>query len=330
MKIAVYSASQYDREFLDRANLEFGHQLKFFEQALSLESVDLASECQAVSIFVNDDASAAILRKLRQLNVGLLALRCAGYNHVDLDEASRLNLAVVRVSEYSPYAVAEQAAMLLLALNRKLLIAHERMKNNNFNLDGLMGMDLHGKTVGIIGAGKIGEAFCKIAYGLGCRVIAYDILQNDSFKKAGGQYVSLNEIAKQADVISLHCALTPVTKYLIDSEFISNCKPGVLIINTSRGAVIDTKAAIAALQSGQLGGLGIDVYENEAGLFFKDHSNEHIADPYLKQLQSMPNVIITGHQGFLTNEAFETICQTTLASVAAFENGQPLINQISI
>lgn len=330
MKIAVYSASQYDREFLDRANLEYGHQLKFFEQALSLENADLASDCQAVSIFVNDDASTAVLKKLRQLNIGLLALRCTGFNHVDLIAAKQLGIDVVRVSEYSAYSVAEQASLLMLALNRKLLLAHTRIHNNNFSLDGLMGFDLHGKTVGIIGAGKIGEAFCRIAIGFGCRVIAYDVIQNPSFTKAGGSFVSLDDLAKHADVISVHCALTAETKYLIDAEFISKCKSGVVLINTSRGAVLDTQAAIAGLHSGQLGGLGLDVYENEAGLFFKDHSNEHIVDPYLKQLQSMSNVIITGHQGFLTNEAFETICQTTLASVAAFESGQPLVNQISI
>lgn len=330
MKIAVYSASQYDREFLDRANQAFGHQLKYIERALCLESADLAKACQAVSIFVNDDASADVLKKLHQLNIGLLALRCTGYNHVDLVAAKQWGIDVVRVSEYSAYSVAEHATLLMLALNRKLLLAHTRIQNNNFSLDSLMGFDLHGKTVGIIGAGKIGEAFCRIANGFGCRVIAYDVIQNPSFSKAGGSFVALDDLAKQADVISVHCALTAETKYLIDGEFISKCKPGVVLINTSRGAVLDTQAAIIALQSGQLGGLGLDVYENESGLFFKDHSTEQIYDPYLKQLQSMPNVIMTGHQGFLTKQAFETICQTTLASAAAFENGQPLVNQISI
>jgi D-lactate dehydrogenase len=330
MKIAIYSTSQYDREFLDRENLAYDHQLVFFEQALNLESADLASGCQAVSIFVNDDASAEVLQKLHQLKVGLLALRCAGYNHVDLDVAQSLKLAVVRVSEYSPYAVAEQAAMLLLALNRKLISAHERIQKRNFVLDGLMGVDLHGKTVGIIGAGRIGEAFCKIARGMGCQVIAYDIAQTESFIAAGGRYVTLNDVAKRSDVISLHCALTPETKHLINEDFISQCKTGVLIINTSRGAVIDTQAALDALQSGHLGGLAIDVYEFEAGLFFKDHSSTSISDPLLQKLQSMSNVIMTGHQGFLTQEAFETICRTTLASVTAFENGQPLENEISV
>lgn len=330
MKIAVYSTSQYDRDYLSRANLAFGHELRFVEQALNLESADLAMSCQAVSIFVNDDASAEVLQKLHSLNVGLLALRCAGYNHVDLVAAERLKFAVVRVSEYSPFAVAEQAALLMLALNRNLLQAHSRVQQNNFLLDGLMGFDLHGKTIGIIGAGKIGEAFCKIARGLGCQVIANDIVHAQSFIDAGGRYASLTEVAQQSDVISLHCALTPETKHLIDTNFLAQCKKGVLLINTSRGAVIDTQAAIQALQSGQLGGLGLDVYEFEAGLFFQDHSHASVNDSVLKQLQSMPNVILTAHQGFLTHEAFETICQTTLASATAFENGQALLNQIQI
>jgi D-lactate dehydrogenase len=225
--------------------------------------------------------------------------------------------------------VAEHAALLMLALNRKLPVAHARVQKNNFSLDGLMGFDLHGKTIGIIGAGKIGEAFCKISKGFGCDVIAYDIVQNVSFIESGGRFVSLATLAECADVISLHCTLTPDTKHLINSDFIAHCKKGVLIINTSRGAVIDTQAALNALQTGQVGGMGLDVYEFEAGLFFSDHADLPVKDVLLAQLLSLPNIIITGHQGFLTNEAFGMICQITLANVTAFENGDSLVNVVT-
>lgn len=330
MKLAVFSATPYDREYLTRANIAHGHQLHFIERSLNVESAREASDCQAVCIFVNDLADQPVLEQLAKQGVGLLALRCSGFNHVDLTTAQQLGIKVVRVSEYSPYAVAEHAALLLLALNRKLILANTHIQQNNFSLDGLMGFDLHGKTIGIIGAGKIGEAICRIAIGFGCRVIAYDVIQNLSFTEAGGSFVSLDSLAMQADVISLHCALTSETRHLINRDLIALCKKGVLLINTSRGAVIDTKAALVALQSGQLGGLAMDVYEYEAGLFFQDHSMASIEDELLKQLQERSDVIITGHQGFLTNEAISCICQTTLESVSAFEKGQALIHSISI
>lgn len=328
MKLAVYSATPYDREYLTQANLAHGHQLIFIEDSLNADSVVAAQNCQAVCMFVNDRADYLVLEKLAKQGVGLLALRCTGFNNVDLVAAKQLNIKVVRVSDYSPYAVAEHAALLLLALNRKLLVAQARIQNNNFSLDGLVGFDLHGKTIGIIGAGKIGEAFCKIALGFGCRVIAYDVHHNESFIEAGGIFVSLRELAQQSDVISLHCALTPETKHLINREFIAQCKKGVLLINTSRGAVVDTEAALAALQAQQLGGLAMDVYEYEAGLFFQDHRLDPV-DALLKQLLARSDVIMTGHQGFLTSEAVTCICQTTLESVSAFEKGQALINAIS-
>ena len=330
MKLAVYSAQDYDREYLNQANAEFGHQLHFIDEALDVQNTQLAKGCQAVSIFVNDKADYAVIEKLSQQGVGLLALRCTGFNHVDLSAAKQFGISVVRVREYPPHAVAEHAALLMLALNRKLLMAHARVQHNNFSLNGLMGFDLHGKTIGIIGAGKIGEAFCKIAKGFGCHVIAFDIIHNSSFIDAGGHFVSLAELAKQADIISLHCALTPETTHLINQHFIAQCKKGVLLINTSRGAVIDTHAVLPALRNNHLGGLAMDVYEYEAGLFFQDHSNAAMADELLKQLQAISNVIITGHQGFLTVEAFSRICQTTLESVRAFENGSELLNAITL
>jgi D-lactate dehydrogenase len=330
MKLAVYSAQAYDREYLNQANALFGHQLHYIDEPLNAQNTQHAKGCRAVSIFVNDKADYAVIEKLAQQGVGLLALRCTGFNHVDVSAAKQFGISVVRVSEYPPNAVAEHAALLLLALNRKLLEAHTRVQNNNFSLNGLMGFDLHGKTIGIIGAGKIGEAFCKIAKGFGCHVIAFDIIHNRSFIEAGGHFVSLAELAKQADVITLHCALTPETTHLIDQHFILQCKKGVLLINTSRGAVIDTHSLLPVLRNKHLGGLAMDVYEYEAGLFFKDHSSAAITDELLKQLQAMSNVIITGHQGFLTIEAFSRICQTTLESVRAFENGGELVNAITL
>ncbi len=329
MKLAVYSAHPYDCEYLSRANIAFGHELVFFEQSLNTDTVNLARGCPAVCIFVNDIADHAVLEKLSQQGIRLLVLRCTGYNNIDLPAAKQFGITIMRVGEYSPYAVAELAALLMLALNRKFPLALARVQKNNFSLDELMGFDLHGKTIGIIGAGKIGEAFCKITKGFGCDVIAYDIVHNVSFIESGGRFVSLATLAASADVISLHCSLTPDTKHLINSDFIAQCKKGVLIINTSRGAVIDTQAALNALQTDQVGGMALDVYEFETGLFFSDHSDLPVEDMLLAQLLSLPNIIITGHQGFLTKEAFAMICQTTLANVTAFENGESLANVVT-
>jgi len=328
MKIAVYSAHDYDRDGLNAANAEAGHELLFIKAPLSADTARQAAGCGGACIFVNDHADAAALRILAEDGVHLLALRCAGFNNVDIAEAKRLGISVTRVGDYSPHSVAEHAAALLLALNRHIPIAHERVLANDFRLDGLMGFDLYGKTVGIIGAGRIGMVFAGIMRGFGCSIIAYDPFPDPEFARAGARFVSLVDLAAQSDAISLHCPLNPDTKHLLDADFFASCKPGTLLVNTSRGPVLDTKASLAALRSGHLGGLALDVYEFEAGLFFEDHSQSELADPLLAELQQLPNVLITGHQGFFTREAFSTICQTTIDSFTAYEKGATLVNRI--
>lgn len=328
MKVAVFSSQTYDREFLSKANAEAGHQLVFIEQALQTESAALATGCEAVCIFVNDKADVVVLEKLSELGVRLLALRCTGFNHVDLVSAKRLGISVVRVSDYSPNSVAEHATLLLMALNRKLPLAIQRIKANNFVLDGLMGFDLVNKTIGIIGTGRIGMVFANIMRGFGCRLLAYDPIHNPDFIAMGGQYVDLQELASQSDTISLHCPMLPETRYLVNSIFLAAMKKDAILINTSRGAVVDTKAVMAALQSGQLAGFGMDVYEFEAGLFFCDRSQSPIDDALLAELQAMPNVLITGHQGFFTHEAISAICQTSIDNISDFAEGRPLRNRV--
>lgn len=328
MKIAVYSAHDYDRDGLNAANAEAGHELLFIKAPLSADTARQATGCGGACIFVNDHADADALRILAEDGVHLLALRCAGYNNVDTTEAKRLGISVTRVGDYSPHSVAEHAVALLLALNRNIPIAHERVLANDFRLDGLMGFDLYGKTIGIIGAGRIGAVFAGIMRGFGCTIIAYDAYPDPGFARAGARFVSLAELAAQSDAISLHCPLTTGTKYLLDADFFAACKPGALLVNTSRGPVLDTAAALAALRSGHLGGLALDVYEFEAGLFFEDHSQSALADPLLAELQQLPNVLITGHQGFFTREAMHTICQTTIDSFTAYARGEPLPNRI--
>ena len=328
MKIAVYSAHDYDRDGLTAANATAGHDLLFIKAPLSAATARQAAGCGGACIFVNDHADAEALRILAEDGVHLLALRCAGFNNVDTAEAKRLGISVTRVGDYSPHSVAEHATALLLALNRNIPIAHERVLANDFHLDGLMGFDLYGKTIGIIGAGRIGAVFAGIMRGFGCTILAYDAYPDPEFARAGARFVTLAELAAQSDAISLHCPLTTGTKHLLDADFFAACKPGVLLVNTSRGPVLDTQAALAALRSGHLGGLALDVYEFEAGLFFEDHSQTELADPLLAELQQLPNVLITGHQGFFTREAFRTICQTSIDSFSAYERGEPLANRI--
>ncbi len=328
MKIAVFSAKRYDRDFLSAANVGAGHQLSFFDVPLDQESVALAAGYEAVCIFVNDRANADVLKRLAAGGTRLVALRCTGFNNVDLPVAEQLGLKVVRVVTYSPYSVAEHAVALLQAINRKIHRAYNRTRDSNFALDGLMGFDLHGKTVAVVGTGKIGCVFAKIMLGFGCRVIGYDKYPSETFTSLGATYAQPGEIGAQADIISLHCPLTPETYHIINADTLARAKRGALLINTSRGGLVDTEAVIEALKSGQLGGLAIDVYEQEADLFFRDLSNTIVADDVFQRLLSFPNVIVTGHQAFFTEEAITTICETTINSVSEFAEGRPLTNEI--
>ena len=328
MKIAVFSAKRYDRDFLSAANATAGHQLRFVDDILSQESAALAAGHEAVCIFVNDHADAGVLKLLAAGGTRLIALRCTGFNNVDLAAAAQLGLKVVRVVNYSPHSVAEHAVALLLAINRKIHRAYNRTRDSNFALDGLMGFDLHGKTVAVVGTGKIGCVFTKIMLGFGCRVIGYDKYPSTTFTDLGAVYAQPGEIGAKADIISLHCPLSPETHHIINAETLARAKRGALLINTSRGGLVDTEAAIEALKSGQLGGLAIDVYEQEADLFFRDLSSTIVADDVFQRLLSFPNVIVTGHQAFFTEEAITTICETTINSVSEFAEGRPLTNEI--
>jgi D-lactate dehydrogenase len=259
---------------------------------------------------------------------GLVALRCTGFNNVDLKAAAAQGIKVVRVTEYSPYSVAEHAVALILALSRKIHRAYNRTRDGNFELDGLLGADLHGRTVGVIGTGKIGRVFARIMTGFGCQLIGYDKIPNSDFEGMGGRYVQLPELAARSDIVSLHCPLTRETHYLVDANALALAKPGAILINTSRGGLVDTEAVIAALKSGQLGALGIDVYEQETDLFFQDLSSTIIPDDLIQRLVSFPNVIVTGHQAFFTREAIGTICATTISSISAYAEGRPLEHEI--
>jgi D-lactate dehydrogenase len=321
MKIAVYSSKPYEKPFLDTANADAAHELVHLSAALSAPTAGLAHGIPAVSIFVGDDASAPVLRALHEGGTRLLALRSAGFNHVDVAEAQRLGITVARVPAYSPYAVAEHAVGLMLTLNRKFHRAYARVREQNFALDGLMGFDMHGKTAGVIGTGKIGESVCAILRGFGCRVLAFDPARNPACEAMGVEYALLADLYAACDIVTVHCPLTPATRHLINAAALAAMKPGVMLINTSRGAVVDTKALIAALKRGHVGSVGLDVYEEEGDLFFKDLSAEVIQDDVFVRLLTFPNVLITAHQGFFTREACEAIAATTIANATGFERG---------
>lgn len=326
MKIAFFSSKIYDKIYFNRYNTY--HELKYFENPLNAESVDLTNGYDGVCVFVNDQLNAEVIAQLAARNIKIIALRCAGFNNVDLQAAQKHGIAVVRVPAYSPHAVAEHAVALIMTLNRKTHKAYNRVREGNFSLERLTGFDLYGKTVGVIGTGKIGEAFAFIMKGFGCKVLAYDIHPNPVLINAGIQFVELDELFVQSDVISLHCPLTPQTNRLINSESLKKMKPNAMLINTSRGGLIDTKAVINALKNGKLGYLGIDVYEQEADLFFNDFSESIIQDDMLMRLMSFPNVLITAHQGFFTEEALTQIAQVTLQNLADFENNQLSANTL--
>jgi D-lactate dehydrogenase len=321
VKIAIFSTKPYDRVALGEANERHGHELVFFEPRLTAVTAALASGFDAVCPFVNDELTAPVIEALAAGGVRLLTLRSAGFNHVDLRAAAGSGITVTRVPAYSPYAVAEHAVGLILTLNRRLHRAYARVREGNFSLEGLLGFDLHGKTVGAVGTGKIGIVFCRIMSGFGCRVVAHDPVPDEEVRGMGVEYLPLDELLGVSDIVALHLPLTPETHHLIDAAALHRMKPGAMLINTSRGALIDTRAVIGGLKSGRLGSLGLDVYEEEADLFFEDLSGTVIQDDVFARLLTFPNVLITGHQGFFTREALASIAETTLANATAFQSG---------
>ena len=327
MKVAVFSSKAYDRSFLEAANGS-RHTLRFLEPRLEIETASLAQGFEAVCVFVNDRLDAAVIERLAAGGTRLIALRCAGYNNVDLAAASDHGLVLVRVPGYSPHAVAEHTLALILALNRKLHRAYNRVREGNFSLEGLLGFDLQGKTAGLIGTGQIGAVVAQILHGIGVRVLAFDPFPSDEVRSLGTEYVELAELFAQSDIVTLHCPLLPTNRHLIDGAALAQMKPGVMLINTSRGALIDTVAVIEALKSGQVGYLGLDVYEEESAIFFEDRSSLILSDDVFSRLLTFPNVIITGHQGFFTREALEKIALTTMENLKQFAANKTLRNQV--
>mgnify|MGYP003576976866 CR=1 FL=1 len=328
MKTAIFSARRYDQVLFAKANVAAGHDLVFFQDRLTIETVRLAAGCPAVCVFVNDTVDAEVLAALAAQGTRLIATRSTGFNHIDAAAAAPLGIDVVRVTDYSPHSVAEFAVGLLLAVNRRIARASARTRDGNFELDGLMGFDLHGKTVGVIGTGKIGTIFAGILRGFGCTVLGHDTFVNPVFEQLGGRCVGLHELVAASHVVSLHCPLTDATHHIVDAALLASMKRGAILVNTSRGALVDTEAAIQALKTGQLGGLAIDVYEQEASLFFQDLSSTIITDDVIQRLVSFPNVIVTGHQAFLTEEAIGQIVATTIESITAFEQGKALLHRV--
>lgn len=319
MKVAIYSTKNYDRKHLTLANAQFGFELEFFDFMLDRKTAKMAEGAEAVCIFVNDDASRPVLTKLAQIGVKTVALRCAGFNNVDLQAAAELGLKVVRVPAYSPEAIAEHAVGLMLTLNRRIHKAYQRTRDANFSLEGLTGFNMFGKTAGVIGTGKIGIATMRILKGFGMQLLAYDPFHNPLVEELGGKYVSLDELYAQSDIITLHCPSTPENHYMLNEAAFNKMKNGVMIINTSRGGLIDSQAAIEALKRQKIGALGMDVYENERELFFEDKSNDVITDDVFRRLSSCHNVLFTGHQAFLTEEALGNIAEVTLSNIREVE-----------
>lgn len=330
MKIAVFNTKSYDRQFLSEANADYHHELHFLEPRLTYDTVSLAREFPVVCVFVNDELDRPTLEALVGQGTQLIALRCAGFNNVDLKAAKELGIGVVRVPAYSPYGVAEHTVALMLTLNRKLHRAYNRVREGNFSLEGLLGFELRDRTVGIVGTGKIGTIVGRILQGFGCHILAYDRYPNSEFAATGAKYVDLPELLARSDIITLHCPLTPDTHHLINEKAIDSMKAGVMLVNTSRGALIDTKAAIKGLKSKKIGYLALDVYEQEGDLFFEDLSNEVIEDDVFQRLLTFPNVLITGHQAFFTETALTNIAETTLANIRDWEQGKSCPNQIDI
>jgi D-lactate dehydrogenase len=328
MRIAVYSTHGFEREYLLKA-AKGHHDLLLLEPQLSAETTSMALGCQAVCIFVNDDASAAVIKQLAMMGIKFIVLRSAGFNNVDIEAAVKNGIRVARVPEYSPFAVAEHTVALMLTLNRKLIKAHNRIRDLNFSLDGLTGFDMHEKTAGIIGLGKIGKRVAEILKGFGCKLMAYDPYPDKVWgEKLGITYSTVEDVFQQCDIISLHAPLTPETHYLVNKDSIESMKRGVMLINTGRGALINTRDVIDALKSGHIGYLGLDVYEEEKGLFFEDHSEHILQDDVIARLLTFSNVLITSHQAFLTDTALHNIAQTTINNLDSFQRGDLCINEV--
>lgn len=329
MKTAFFGAKPYERKSFDEVNLRYRKQLVYFDSHLNSMTTNLACDSQAVCVFVNDTLDSKVLEKLSAGGTRFIALRSAGFNHVDLRTALDLGMKVARVPAYSPYAVAEHAMALILDLNRKIHRAYARVREGNFSLDGLLGFDLQGKKVGVIGTGKIGLSIIRILKGFDCEVLAYNRSVNPECVSLGARYVSLEEMLKESDIITLHCPLTPETHHIISEEAIAQMKDGVMLINTGRGALLDTVAIIQGLKTGKIGHLGLDVYDEETSLFFEDLSNTIIQDDVYSRLMTFPNVVLTGHQAFLTKEALGSIAEVTLKNIDDFEAGRECPNEIN-
>jgi D-lactate dehydrogenase len=330
MRIAVFNTKDYDRQYLESANANYGHELVFFEPRLNRDTAVLAYGFPAVCIFINDFLDRPTIELLAKGGTGAIALRSAGFNHVDLVAAKSLGMTVVRVPAYSPYAVAEYTVGLILALNRKIHRAYNRVRESNFSLEGLLGFDLHGCTVGVVGTGKIGAIVARIMHGFGCDLLAYDPYQNPDCLALGVKYVDLPELLANSNIVTLHCPLTPKSHYLINAISLEQVKPGVMLINTSRGGLIDTQAAIDGLKSGKIGYLGLDVYEQEGDLFFEDLSSIVIQDDVFQRLLAFPNVLITGHQAFFTKDALKNIAETTLSNLIDIAEGRVCPNEVRL
>ncbi|MTI33050.1 2-hydroxyacid dehydrogenase [Xanthovirga aplysinae] len=330
MKVVVYSVHNFERDFLLRANTE-KHNLILLEERLNKTTTSLGKGCKAICIFTGDKANAAVLESLHQLGVNHLALRSASFNHIDLTKVRKLKMKVVRVPAYSPYAIAKHTVALILALNRKLIRAHHGERDLNFSLDGLVGFDVNGKTVGIIGTGKIGSVLARILHGFGCKILAYDKEKNKKLiQQYNVKYTDCESLFKHSDIITLHIPLAESTRYIINEHAIEMMKPVVMLINTSRGGLVKTKAVINALKTKQIGAFGLDVYEEEEGLFFEEHSEDILMDDTIARLMTFKNVLITSHQAFLTETALRNIAETTIYNLDCFENGIDNENEIEL
>jgi len=330
MKTAIFSAHKFERDYFNKT-AGGRHELIWIEAPLTEITAIMASGCRAICIFVNDDGSEKVLKKLKESGIEFLVLRSAGFNHADLKAAKKLGIRVARVPEYSPYAVAEHTVALMLALNRHLIKAHNRIRDGNFSLDGLTGFDMHGKTVGIIGTGKIGKVVASIVHGFGCNILAYDPIPDTNLEKQYViEYTTIESLCNRSDIITLHAPLTEETKYLINKKRIDQMKRGMMLVNTSRGGLVNTKDVIAGLKSGQIGYLGLDVYEEERGLFFEDHSSEILQDDVIARLMTFQNVLITSHQAFLTDTALQNIADITIQNLDDFEKQRACPNEINI
>jgi len=328
MKITFFSTQPYDKKYFLHANQGNDYQLIFHETRLDPATVELAKGSDAICAFVNDDIGKLTIEAIKSMGISIIALRCAGYNNVDLDTADKLGIHVVRVPSYSPYAVAEHTVALMLSLNRKIHRAYPRVRDGNFSLQGLTGFDMHGKTVGVIGTGRIGSIVLNILHGFGCKLLAYDTQPNDVLEQKGITYLPMDKLLPEVDILSFHCPLTPETFHLINDNALAKMKDGVMIINTSRGAIVDARSAIQGLKSGKIGYLGLDVYEQEADIFFHDLSDTIISDDVFERLLTFPNVLVTGHQGFFTEEALVNIAMTTLDNLSRYDLGKDLANTV--